>query len=520
MLATGITNFYGGAVSEPMRILACLCGAWLISWRLTLISLVFAPLVAFLMLWLNRRIRAISIRVLKRSLGFHHVMLEVFHSILTVQAYTMEDFERGRFRESTKDMKRAAIKAQFYNALTNPLTEVFGMAMLCTALAASAYLVINGETHIFGIRMADHPLSVSSVTVFFAMLIGAADPLRKLSGVITGVNTGMAASNILYPILDRQSNIVEAKEPKRVSSPHRKIEFRNVNFSYDGSHYVLRNLNLTIPFGEHLAIVGPNGGGKSTLMNLLCRFFDPQQGEVLIDGVSLRDIPLKGLRSRIALVTQQTELFNETILHNIRYGRWNATEEEIIDAARRAKAHDFISGFAEGYQTLVGPNGQRLSGGQRQRIALARAILRNAEILILDEATSQIDRESEGLIHQALSEFGKDRTMIMITHRESTLSLATKIVQVTHGELTVLVDREKKVAQAEGVPAATADGLPAESPPPSGNHDHPDDHEPAPSPDVVANRRLDLVVENDRAPHCAPVDLGNLDPQEEPVVGS
>lgn len=446
MLAHGITNFYGGAVSEPLRIVACLCGAWLISWRLTLVSLVFAPLIAGLMLGLNRRVRAISVRILKRSLGFHHVMLEVFQGILTVQAYTMEDYERGRFRNSTKDMKRAALKAHFYNVLTNPLTEVFGVAMLCTALAVSSYLVIHQETHIFGLRMTDQPLTVTSVVVFFAMLIGAADPLRKLSTVITGINTGMAASNLLYPLLDMESKLPAASQPSATLSPRPQIEFRNVSFSYDGQHFVLRNVNLAIPFGEHLAIVGPNGGGKSTLMNLICRFFDPQKGDVLLGGISLRNIPLKDIRSRIALVTQQTELFNETILHNIRYGRWNASEEEVIEAARRARAHEFISGFPEGYQTIVGPNGQRLSGGQRQRIALARAILRNAEILILDEATSQIDRESEVLIHEALAELGKERTMIMITHRESTLSLATKIVQVQQGELTVLPGRREKAA--------------------------------------------------------------------------
>lgn len=446
MLATGITSFYHGAFSEPCRILACLAGAFYISWRLALVSLLFAPLIAFLMLGLNRRIRALSTRTLQRSLGFHHVMLEVFQAIVTVQAYTMEDFERERFNKSTKDLRRAALWAQFYNTLTNPLTEVLGVAMLCTALAAAAYLIINRETHIFGIRMANQPLTIPTVMVFFGFLLGAADPLRKLSAVITGVNNGMAAAGILYPVLDMRSKLEEAAVPKHLPPRHKCIEFRNVGFSYDGQHYVLKNVNLKVPFGEHLAIVGPNGGGKSTMMNLLCRFFDPQEGEVLIDGISLRDLPLKDLRSRISLVTQQTELFNESILHNIRYGRWDATEEEIFEAARRAKAHDFISGFAEGYQTLVGPNGQRLSGGQRQRIALARAILRNAEILILDEATSQIDRESEHLIHDALADLGKERTMIMITHRESTLSLATKIVQVQHGELTPLAVATGKAA--------------------------------------------------------------------------
>jgi ATP-binding cassette subfamily B protein/subfamily B ATP-binding cassette protein MsbA len=271
--------------------------------------------------------------------------------------------------------------------------------------------------------------------VFVALLVGAADPLRKLAGVITGVNNGMAAANLLYPLMDAQPRVAESATPRALPKPHQRMEFRDIAFSYDGIRQVLENVSLTIRRGERLAIVGPNGGGKSTLINLLCRFYDPQQGEVLIDDISLRDVAIKELRSRIALVTQQTELFNETVLHNIRYGRWEASEEEVVAAARLARAHDFVMEFPGGYQTQVGPNGQRLSGGQRQRIALARAFLRNAEILILDEATSQIDVESERLIHDALAEFGQDRTLIMITHRESTLSLATRVVRVENGQL-------------------------------------------------------------------------------------
>jgi ATP-binding cassette subfamily B protein/subfamily B ATP-binding cassette protein MsbA len=435
MLAAGITNFYGGAMTEPLRILSCLCGAWFISWRLTLASLIFAPLAAFLILHLNRQIRGLSLRILNRSMAFHHVMLEVFNSLLTVQANTMEDFERQRFRDSTGFIRRISCTATFYNSLTSPVTELMGMGMLCTGVVVSAYLVLNQETKIFGIPMCDSPLSIPAVTVFFGMLIGAADPLRKLSNVITGVNNGMAAANLLYPLLAIPSRVLESPNPKTLPSPHEQVEFRDVSFSYDGANYVLQQVNLTIHRGEHIAVVGPNGGGKSTLVNLLCRFYDPQQGELAIDGISLRDVSLKDLRSRIALVNQQTELFNESILHNIRYGRWEATDEEVIAAAKLARAHEFITAFPEGYQTIVGPNGQRVSGGQRQRIALARAFLRNAEILILDEATSQIDVESERLIHDALSDFGHDRTLIMITHRESTLSLASRIVRVENGQL-------------------------------------------------------------------------------------
>ncbi len=438
MLATGLTNFYGGAVTEPLRIMACLGGAWVISWRLTLASLICSPIAAFLILFLNRKIRAISLGILNRSMGFHHVMLEVFNSLLTVHANTMEDFERDRFRQSTTHIRRVAMKANFYHSLSSPVTELLGMGILCTGVIVSGYLVINQETHILGIPMSDAPLSVSAVTVFFAMLIGASDPLRKLSSVITGVNNGMAAAGILYPILEMKPFLQETAAPQTLPKAHQRIEFRDIHFTYDGIQKVLEAVNLNVERGDHLAIVGPNGGGKSTLVNLLCRFYDPQQGEVSIDGVSLRDVTLRDLRRRIALVTQQTELFNETILHNIRYGRWDATEEEIMAAAKLARADEFITSFPEGYQTLVGPNGQRLSGGQRQRIALARAFLRNAEILILDEATSQIDVESERLIHEALADFGNDRTLIMITHRESTLSLATRIVRADHGKLEIV----------------------------------------------------------------------------------
>jgi ATP-binding cassette subfamily B protein/subfamily B ATP-binding cassette protein MsbA len=438
MLAGGITSFYDGALNEPLRVIGCLIGAALISWRLTLASLIFTPIVVFMIVWLNRRIRDISRRVVSRSRGFNHVMLEVFSSLMTVQAYTMEGFERERFRSATKEMRRAALRSVYYSSLASPITEIFGIGMLCTALGVAAYLLINQETSIFGITITSEPLSIPAMTVFFGLMIGAADPLRKLSGVITGINTGMAAAKILYPVLDQQSRIVDPPHPRQIAKPHRQIEFRNVGFSYDGSHYVLRNVNLAIPFGEHLAIIGPNGGGKSTLVSLLCRFFDPQEGEITIDGVPLKEMALGDLRGRIALVTQQTELFNETILHNIRYGCWTASDEAVIEAAKRAKAHDFISSFPEGYKTIVGPNGQRLSGGQRQRVALARAILRNAEILIMDEATSQIDAESERLIHDVLAELGQGRTMIMISHRESTLALARTIAQIDHGELRII----------------------------------------------------------------------------------
>ncbi|NBU39293.1 MAG: ABC transporter ATP-binding protein [Planctomycetia bacterium] len=398
MLASGITSVYGGAVTEPLKIMACLGCALAVSWRLTLACLLLAPVVGFLMVWLNRRVRAISKSILARSRAFHHVLLEALNNVLTVQAYTMEDFERRRFRACTKDMLRHGMRHAFYHALANPITEILGIGMVATSIAIGAWLVINRETQIFGITITEQPMTVPGIMIFFGFLIGASDPVRKLSGVITGFNVGTVGAQALYT--------------------------------------VLREVSLSIPFGERVAIVGPNGGGKSTLVNVICRFYDPTEGRVLLDDVPLTEIALADLRGRLAIVTQQTELFNESILYNIRYGRWDATEEEIEAAARKAHAHDFIADFPDGYRTMVGPNGFRLSGGQRQRIALARAFLRDAEILVLDEATSQIDVESERLIHEALARYVENRTVIMITHRASTLALADAIIEVDHGRVT------------------------------------------------------------------------------------
>jgi ATP-binding cassette subfamily B protein/subfamily B ATP-binding cassette protein MsbA len=446
MLGHGVMCFYGGAVTEPLKIIVCLAGAWFISWRLLLCSLLIAPVVTLLVIWLNKKIKSVARSSLDRSLGFHHVILESLNNLLTVQAYTMESHERERFRLSTQAMMRNSMWASFYNALAGPITEVFGIGMVCTAILAGAYLVIHRETHVWGIQMTDQPITASGLMIFFGMLISTNDPVRKLSGVISAINTGSVAAASLYHMIDTPPMIADPLVAKTVNKPHGLLEFRNVSFAYHGHENVLNHVNLQIPFGQRVAIVGPNGGGKSTLMNLLCRFYDPTQGEVLLDGVSLRDMNIEDVRGRIALVTQHTEMFNESILFNIRYGRWDASDEEVIAAAKKAFAHDFIDSFPQKYETLVGPNGHRLSGGQRQRIALARALLRNAEIMVLDEATSQIDMASEELIHAALRELGRHRTMLMITHRPSTLSLADVVLSIDHGKLTVQKSSESRAA--------------------------------------------------------------------------
>jgi ATP-binding cassette subfamily B protein/subfamily B ATP-binding cassette protein MsbA len=301
-------------------------------------------------------------------------------------------------------------------------------------LIAGTYLVLNKETHILGVRMCASPLSAPALLLFYGMLAGVSDPARKLSDIFGIVQTGNAAADRLFPLIDREPRILDPAQPRSPNRPHEKLVFENVSFHYRPEQPVLRTVSFEIPFGETVAIVGPNGCGKTTLINLLLRFYEPVTGSIRFDDVDLREMRVRDLRERIGVVSQMTHLFDDTVANNIRYGSLRATDEQVIAAAQQAHADRFIvEKLAHGYRTQIGQGGSRLSGGQRQRIALARAILRHPDILILDEATSQIDIESEQQIHQALEKFIAGRTAIMITHRVSTLALADRILVMDTG---------------------------------------------------------------------------------------
>jgi len=309
---------------------------------------------------------------------------------------------------------------------------------MTTAVVAGSYLVMYQTTEIFGIQITSKRLGPAAMLVFFGMLIGASDPVRKFAAVIDGINTGAVAANLLYPMLDQPTRINNPEHPVSTPRPHRVLRLENVNFSYDDSNQVLSDVSLKIPHGVTVAIVGANGSGKSSMINLLCRFYDPQGGSVCLDETDVRSMDLKDLRGRIALVTQNTELFNEDIYYNIGYGAENATREEIIEAARAAHAETFIrDDLPRQFETVLGQNGHRLSGGQRQRIALARALVRDPDILILDEATSQIDMESERLIFDTIREQCRHRTVFFVTHRKSVLDIAEIILRFDRGAISV-----------------------------------------------------------------------------------
>jgi ATP-binding cassette subfamily B protein/subfamily B ATP-binding cassette protein MsbA len=289
---------------------------------------------------------------------------------------------------------------------------------------------------LWGIKMCSRPLSLSELLVFYGLLAGVSDPARRLTEVVNKLQRAAAAADRVFQMLDREPKVCDPPRPRALPRHHRDLVFDHVSFQYTPHHMVLENIDLRIPFGETIALVGPNGCGKTTLTNLISRFFDPVSGSVRLDGIDLRDVRLRELRNQIGLVTQETLLFDDTVFNNIRYGCPQATRQQVIDAAMQAHAHKFIEQkLPDGYQSVVGQGGGRLSGGQRQRIALARAILRDPAILILDEATSQIDLESEQLIHKVLEQFTRHRTTVIVTHRLATLALADRIVVMEGGRI-------------------------------------------------------------------------------------
>lgn len=435
-LAAGIMSLFGAAIREPLRILSCLIMACFISWRLLLLSVVLAPLLIFVVLYFNRKIRSIAESILGRNAGFHEVLLEALSNVFTVQAFTMEKHEKERFSQCTNDMRRINLKMIFYTGLSKPFTELIGVGMVAITVCAGAYLVVNQQTHIFFMQICDKPMSITDLLIFFGLLVGASDPLRKLSGVSISIYSGAMAANFLYAILHSKPILPQIANPISLSGRHSSLAMHNVCFHYNPEHPILKNVQLEIPFGNTIAILGSNGSGKSTLIQILCRYYDPVEGFVSMDDVDVRQMSTQDIRQRIALVSQSTELFNRSVLENIQYGSPNSSREEAIEAAKLAHAHQFITeSLRDGYETVVGQGGQRLSGGQRQRIALARAILRKPEVLILDESTSQIDMASEVQIRETLQSMKGNLTLIIITHREALIALADRVYHMKDGHM-------------------------------------------------------------------------------------
>ncbi|MEK6234340.1 MAG: ABC transporter ATP-binding protein/permease [Planctomycetales bacterium] len=443
-VGSGLNAAVGLATREPLKILCCLIGAAWICFPLLIFSILVVPLGAVVIHRLSKLLKNANRKAMEGMSVIYEVLNETLMGIQIVKSFTMERHERGRFHRTNKNYYFNALRIARYNAMINPVTESVGVITLGVTLLAGAHLVISNDTHLFGMQMTSRPLSLGELLTFYALLAGMSTPGRKLSGLYSRLQRSAAAADRIYAVIDREPKIKDPEHPRRLGRHQRDLVLEDVSFSYDGTTPVLQGINLKIPFGETIALVGPNGCGKSTLLKLIARFVDPTSGRVLLDGTDLREARLRDIRSQIGLVSQRTILFRDTVLNNIRYGSRDRGEADAAVAAKSAYAHDFIEEIG-GYDTVLGS--RALSGGQEQRIALARAILRDPPLFFLDEATSQIDLESEQLIHKALKQFTNNRTTIIVTHRLSTLALADRVVVMEAGRVVDVGRHEELLAR-------------------------------------------------------------------------
>ena len=351
---------------------------------------------------------------------------ETLGGMRIVKAFTAEQKMRNRFENVTDDYRRLTNKVSIRQASAHPVSEFLGTVLIVIVLWYGGTLILDGE---------NPPIDAPQFIFYMVILYSIIQPLKDFSKASYNIPKGMASVERVNKILNAENTIVEAPAPKEVKKLEKEILFRNVSFSYNGRQQVLQDINLRVGKGRTVALVGQSGSGKSTLVDLLPRYHDVTGGEILIDGINVKDFRLKSLRGLIGNVNQDAILFNDSFFNNIAFGVENATMEQVVEAAKIANAHDFIMESEQGYDTNVGDRGCRLSGGQRQRISIARAILKNPDILILDEATSALDTESERLVQEALERLMKTRTTIAIAHRLSTIKNADEICVLYEGKI-------------------------------------------------------------------------------------
>jgi len=449
----GLVTLMSKLVREPMRIATCLGGALWFNWRLTCLTLILVPISAAATYRAGKIMKRAVRRTLESMSSIYKILQESFQGIKVVKAFGMERVERSRFFEETKNFYRKSVRVAMIDALSDPVLEMLALVTVAIALMAGSYLVLKRtiflDLGLFRLQLASQPMAIQDLLTLYAMLAGISDPIRKLANVHSKIQRASAAADRICALMDRSPKVVDRKRAVPLPRHHHSIEFDRVSFSYTGSSPVLQGVTLTVRHGETIALVGPNGCGKTTLMNLLPRFWDVDEGAIRIDGHDVRDVPIRSLRRQIGMVLQETLLFQDTIANNIAYGNPHARRSAIIAAAERAYAHQFIMSLPQGYDTLIGERGHGLSGGQRQRLALARAMLCDPAILILDEATSAVDIQDEVLIRRAVEEFAQKRTTFLISHNLATIQFADRIVLINAGRIEAVgADHELRRSSA------------------------------------------------------------------------
>ena len=418
MVSTAVT----GSLKDSFTIVGLTFVIFYRDWKMALIAFVVLPVAFYPVVEFGRRVRRISTGWQEAMADLNSFLHETFAGNKIVKAFGMESYEKKRFFDKTLDLFKLEMKAVIARSLSSPIMEFLGGLGIAFIIWYGGYKVITGSS------------TAGTFFSFMAAVLMLYDPVKKLSGLNNAVQQGLAAADRVFDIIEMESDIKERKDPVTIKRGPHRVTFENVFFKYDDV-MVLKDINLDVKDGEVLALVGMSGGGKTSLVNLVPRFYDVTRGTIRIDEIDIRDVSISSLRDQMGIVTQEPILFNDSIRNNIAYGNRNATDKEIIKAAEAAYAYDFIQNFPNKFDTNIGELGGRLSGGEKQRICIARALLKDAPILILDEATSSLDAEAEMLVQKALENLMKGRTTFVIAHRLSTIDYADRIVVIVNGRV-------------------------------------------------------------------------------------
>jgi len=435
LIQYSVSRALAGVFKDLFQVIGLIGVVVYLNWKLALIAIVFIPLAFIPVSHFGRKFRKLSTTNQQTVAQVSNILHESITGHKIVKAFGMEHYEIKKFSDTVDRLFEVIVKDIKNNSLQGPIMEVLGGLGITAIIWYGGHQVITGQ---------------STPGVFFAFLtsiIMIYNPIKGVSNINSALQQGLAAARRIFDLLDIKSTIQD--KPGAIPLPlfQKNIEFNNVSFSYDGKTEILKNINLNVRYGEVIALVGTSGGGKSTLVNLIPRFFEVTKGNIKVDGHDLRDVTMKSLRSQLAIVSQQTILFNDTVRNNIAYGDPGREENEIIAAAKAAHAYDFIRELPNGFDTVIGESGARLSGGQQQRLSIARALLKNAPILILDEATSALDTESEREVQKALENLMKNRTTFVIAHRLSTIKNADRIIVMQDGRISEEGNHESLLAR-------------------------------------------------------------------------
>jgi len=423
LLQQAVSNALVGSVRDFFQVIILLGVVFFMNWRLAMISFIILPIAAYPIVKFGRLFRKLSTSTQEEVANVSNILHETITGHRIVKAFSKEEYEGKRFFQQVNKLLTLTMKDAKFRCMQHPLMEFIGGGAIAAIIWFGGNEVIKGSA------------TPGTFFAFLVALIAAYEPVKGVTRINSTIQQGLAAATRVFAILDIEPEIQDKKGALPLPPFTSVIEFSNLTFRYNDESPVLSNINIRVPAGEALAIVGPSGGGKTTFTNLIPRFLDLKEGSIKIDGTDIRDVTVASLRSQIAMVTQQTILFNDTVRSNIAYGDQQATEQQIRDAAQAAYALEFIEALPHGFDTVIGEGGARLSGGERQRLSIARAILKNAPILILDEATSALDTESEREVQKALENLMKNRTTFVIAHRLSTIKNASRIIVIKDGAI-------------------------------------------------------------------------------------